>query len=650
MRFLILLCLVVLLPSRAWAAQDVVNTLHNLSSTEPTNPPIARTFKSATVSQVCVFCHTPHNATPDAPLWNRTMSGQSYTPYDSTTLQANPRPDQPTGKSRLCLSCHDGTVALGALVNPPNDATNDMAGTLLTGRGELGTDLKDDHPISFVYDTTLANADGELLDPSVCCNPSIPGHLPLDGAELQCTSCHDAHEKDLAPFLRRAVLNGELCTGCHDRKSPTLAWDWTSSSHALSAATPSGGDPWDNRRPEWQQITSVAEGACLNCHTPHNAAFVPPRPPRLLKEHQETTCYLCHDGSVTTHVPPLNIQADILKAYSHPVDDGAMAGLHDATLAEDPLTMSLHVECADCHNPHGVKDAPPMIAFNPASPAAPHSTPPNANARILGVTGIDANGLVKSEIDFQYELCFKCHGVPGRSSCGAIGAFPNLGRCSTPDGLRMERVDGVYNIREKVDPGAALSYHPLVQNDATNDAEMPSLLTPLTTSDLIYCTDCHSSNNSPAAGGTGPTGPHGSTWAAMLTQRYSFDPTQPFDQLSGGQRPAEVCYKCHSEASIAADQSFREHNLHVVGAEKSCVLCHDPHGSQDFPRLLNFPTNITFGGQDWTITDDCGGGPGSCGRTGPTWEDRPGTYRGACYLNCHGSGPGVRELHQPFTY
>jgi predicted CXXCH cytochrome family protein len=646
-----------LLPLRAWAVQDVVNTRHNLSSTEPV-PPISRTFASATVSQVCVFCHTPHNATPEAPLWNRSLStGQTYDPYDSSTLQASPKPDQPTGKSRLCLSCHDGTVALGALVNPPTGVVNDMAGTLLTGRGALGTDLKDDHPISFNYDSTLATADGELVDPANCCNPTVSGHLPLEGIELQCTSCHDAHEKDLAPFLRRTVLDGSLCTSCHDRKGPTLAWEWATSSHATSVATPSSTDPWANRRPEWQQFTNVGEGACLNCHTPHNAAFTPPRPPRLLKDHEENTCYLCHDGSVTTHAPPRNVQADFAKQFNHPVDITPNTS-HDATLAEDPLTMSLHVECADCHNPHGVKDEPPMISFNPLNLSAPHTTPPNANARIKGVTGIDINGAVisyqpgsaKQEIDFQYELCFKCHGVPFKSSCGSAGGvFPNLGRCRTPDTLRMERVDGIYNIREKVDPGIAVSYHPLVQNNAANNLEMPSLVTPLLPTDLIYCTDCHSSNVSPAAGGVGPTGAHGSTWAAMLTQRYEFDPTTPFDQLNQGQRPYEVCYKCHSEASILADESFREHDLHVRGADKPCVLCHDPHGSHDFDRLLNFLTNITFGGQDWTINDDCGGGGGSCGRIGPTWEDA-GTFSGACYLNCHDRDPTDRIFHDPFTY
>ena len=39
--------------------------------------------------QVCVFCHTPHGATPGVtPLWNRALSNQTYTPYTSSSLDA----------------------------------------------------------------------------------------------------------------------------------------------------------------------------------------------------------------------------------------------------------------------------------------------------------------------------------------------------------------------------------------------------------------------------------------------------------------------------------------------------------------------------------------------------------------------------------
>ena len=61
-------------------------------------------------TEICIFCHTPHTA-KKAGLWNRHDSTAAYTPYRSTTIKANI--GQPTGASKLCLSCHDGTVALG---------------------------------------------------------------------------------------------------------------------------------------------------------------------------------------------------------------------------------------------------------------------------------------------------------------------------------------------------------------------------------------------------------------------------------------------------------------------------------------------------------------------------------------------------------
>jgi predicted CXXCH cytochrome family protein len=319
-------------------------------------------------------------------------------------------------------------VALGAFMNPPTGVANDLQSTFLTGRALLDTDLSDDHPISFVYNTNLAVADGELTDPGFI-------NLPLENGELQCTTCHDPHEADIVPFLRKTTLNGDLCQECHVRQGAT--WTWPSSSHSLSTATKGSGDPWGERKPAWQGNT-VAENSCFNCHTPHNAAT----PARLIKNQEENTCYLCHDGQVAS-----DIMTEILKAYEHPVDSPLPPNPdHDAALVEDPLTMNFHVECMDCHNPHAVADDFPMIAFNPNSPmAADHFFPPSANGRIRGVSGLTSGGTVIPEIDFQYELCFKCHGLPAKSAC-------DTGRCSTATGFAMARQDGIYNLREKFGP------------------------------------------------------------------------------------------------------------------------------------------------------------------------------------------------------
>jgi len=141
-----------LLPAAAAAQIDVTSAgnKHNLSVTGP--GPV----KSSTETEICVFCHTPHNANPAVPLWNQTLStGATYQPYASTTMKATV--GLPTGSSKLCLACHDGTVAIGNTINNGRIAMQGVnALGMLTGPSALGTDLRRDHPISFVPVTSGA--------------------------------------------------------------------------------------------------------------------------------------------------------------------------------------------------------------------------------------------------------------------------------------------------------------------------------------------------------------------------------------------------------------------------------------------------------------------------------------------------------------
>jgi hypothetical protein len=89
----------------------------------------------------CSFCHTPHGALPGTPLWSHKLSTAVYKIYESSSLEA--KVGQPTGYSKLCLSCHDGTVALTETV------TGTSGGAYIpAGNANLGTDLSDDHPIA----------------------------------------------------------------------------------------------------------------------------------------------------------------------------------------------------------------------------------------------------------------------------------------------------------------------------------------------------------------------------------------------------------------------------------------------------------------------------------------------------------------------
>ena len=77
--------------------------------------------------ETCIVCHTPHGGdsavAADAPLWNHALNAtQTYTMY-SRPLDGG-APGQPNALSKLCLSCHDGTIAV--------DSFGGTTGTLLT--------------------------------------------------------------------------------------------------------------------------------------------------------------------------------------------------------------------------------------------------------------------------------------------------------------------------------------------------------------------------------------------------------------------------------------------------------------------------------------------------------------------------------------
>lgn len=169
--------------------------------------------------QICIFCHTTHGAdttVTDAPLWNHEVTQKQFIPYSSPTMDASV--GQPGGASRLCLSCHDGTVAVDSYGG--RQGTIPLAGDLAVGADELNND----HPVSFLYDDQLAQADGELFPPSS--TPSGLGgtiqHDLLIGGNLECSSCHDVHNGPAAAAVGDSLLvvsqiQSRLCLTCHNK-------------------------------------------------------------------------------------------------------------------------------------------------------------------------------------------------------------------------------------------------------------------------------------------------------------------------------------------------------------------------------------------------------------------------------------------------
>lgn len=220
---------------------NIANTVHNLSISAPMSSP----YYSMNEDQICVFCHTPHGGTLDAPLWNRDLStlagAGKFQHYTSATLSsavgANNR--AVNNESLTCLSCHDGSIGVGDIINTssngPIDTINftiQKAGGInpgpkigtsraLLGAGDNTTtfDLRDDHPISFSYSAVLSDKPGTLQTVS---HVETTQQLVLFGAleNVECATCHDPHVDYISnpqydPFLAIPNTGSDLCLSCH---------------------------------------------------------------------------------------------------------------------------------------------------------------------------------------------------------------------------------------------------------------------------------------------------------------------------------------------------------------------------------------------------------------------------------------------------
>lgn len=197
------------------AAQSIVGTKHNLSVSGP-GP-----YKASNETQICVFCHTPHNANTSAPLWNRSDPGGSYAMYWSTTMDAYASAaaaPQPGGTTKLCLSCHDGSIALGATAASGTITMSGGVTTLPSSSGAyFGTDLSGHHPVSFqVTDQVITtnNSKGDMpLKTLVQMRSNTVAHVDRFDY-VQCVSCHDSHRSPFGSFLRTASQDA-ICLACH---------------------------------------------------------------------------------------------------------------------------------------------------------------------------------------------------------------------------------------------------------------------------------------------------------------------------------------------------------------------------------------------------------------------------------------------------
>ena len=522
-------------------------------------------------------------------LWNQKLSTQNYATYTSNTEKN--ATVQPTlgGVSNQCLSCHDGTVAVGATV----------AYGQVTTRGSMyasdvfGSNMQSSHPFSL----SLPLKDSVDLVASLAANGStadITGAVKLINGNVECTSCHNPHVQAKDPvslnFLAKDSSSGQLCLACHDPNRTMggqvnpLA-DWSTSAHALSASKLSP-------QAMLGSYSTVAADACIGCHAPHNASGTA----RLLRGQNEQDCIACHNGG--TNVSPMPQYANVFAEYATPKVGHPFPGStnqHDA--AESVLlNNNRHATCVDCHSPHGSQ---PAGVFPPA-PLIRIS-----QKDVEGISAIDGTSVLSPAVN-QYENCLRCHGTSSGKQVLPIYGYLPLRAASAGDPLNLI-------------PQFALtssSSHPVTHTNSS-PLPQPSLLANMLNLDgitpgrsmgnQIFCTDCHNSDDNREFGGTGANGPHGSRWTHILERRYEFSQAAtpgalisnlfPSPDLSVN-GPYALCGKCHDLANqITKNTSFNDHANHI-NAGFSCSTCHTAHGmgaasgAISGERLVNFDVSV----------------------------------------------------------
>lgn len=567
---------------------DMVLTKHNLSVSG------TGSIRALTETRICVFCHTPHNSTPLTPLWNRELQPRNYTVYSSPTLKADPLP-QPSGPTKLCLTCHDGMVAMGGVLNPSGGIA--MAGNDMLPPGSLsnfGLDLSGHHPVSFSYHTSLPN--DELA-------PTPPLDLNFGGAdELHCMTCHDPHNDTYGKFLAKDNRYSTLCITCHQIDG------WSTSLHATSTSSVVGLLP---RPPKtWPTYTQMNEWGCEVCHTPHfaptaegllNFTSNPPNPFTCT----EAQCHgaqpsPAHRLRTTSTGQVVTTSTDIArqtrKISAHRQDLGVETKM---TRRRKSSAGVRSAACVDCHSPHQLTEL--------------DAEAPYASGLLHGASGVDRYGADVDSVTFEYEVCFKCHGD------------------NAPDLNYVPRVLPSTNLRLAFDPSNP-SYHPVVAMGRNFEIpSIPSALEPdLSPASQMYCSTCHADDEGQQRG------PHGSAYAPILKERY-----ETTDNTTESREVYALCYRCHERDQILSDTSFRAKSMRAtpsggghrghLAAGAPCSACHDPHGVTDAGGMMPGAT----GAHSHLINFDTRIVTAKPGESFPRFTDN-GSFAGTCTLVCHG--------------
>jgi len=196
---------------------------------------------------LCTFCHTPHKAIQTQLLWNHTLSSETFDWSDTDTTQGGT--DRAAidvnwaGPTKFCLSCHDGTVAIGdinwfdkkAWAGAGSELNPVMVADEYRIAGAAG-ELKGNHPVAHPFPLNnaassyngstsgaMAVTSGWVADPGTLGirlftddgTGGITAGATASQTGIECSSCHDPHNgagKVYDAYFLRGKLTGNVAT------------------------------------------------------------------------------------------------------------------------------------------------------------------------------------------------------------------------------------------------------------------------------------------------------------------------------------------------------------------------------------------------------------------------------------------------------
>jgi hypothetical protein len=277
-------------------------------------------------------------------------------------------------------------------------------------------------------------------------------------------------------------------------------------------------------------------------------------------------------------------------------DVAGYSGVHQPNETGADIAGSKHVECADCHSPHGAKAGRHTARSNVAGAVltgAP-AVQPNAKTTNWNTTAYTFTDTTVGAATPEAYVCFRCHS----SSNTAIPTHPGTNAAPLTAAAPWNVGGGGFTNTAHEFQTVNQSYHPVLgalpaTDPGANGSNRLQVATRLINGwvpgDRMTCTDCHGADAaSPAA-----QGPHGSAYAFMLrgtSKRWPYQANGTtlwaLNNTATGSGTADglFCMNCHPNpaSSNSLHIAYLGENRTEHTSNYQCVKCHIrvPHGGK----------------------------------------------------------------------